>query len=63
MVVQFLGDSKYRISSSNYKNKKSILMLHAYKINFSVAGIKYNFSADLPFAFKNTLKEKYLKIF
>ena len=38
-------------------------MLHAYKIKFSIAGIKYNYSAELPFAFKNILKEKYLKIF
>ena len=57
-----LGDSKYRLSL-NYPSKKSILMLHAYKINFSIAGVKYNFSAEPPLAFKNILKEKYLKIF
>ena len=38
-------------------------MLHAHKINFSIANIKYSFSADLPAFFKTTLKEKYLKIF
>ena len=57
-----LGDSKYRISI-NYPSKKNNLMLHAYKINFSIAGIKYNFSVDPPLVFKNILKEKYLKIF
>ena len=54
-----LGDDKYRVSVSK---KKNILMLHAYKINFSIAGLKYNFSAELPDTFKNTLKEKYLRI-
>ena len=38
-------------------------MLHAYKINFSIAGTKYNFSAEPQPVFKNTLKEKYLKTF
>ena len=56
-----LGDTKYRVSE-NYLSKKNTLMLHAYKINFSIAGTKYNFSAELPLAFKKTLKEKYLKI-
>ena len=56
-----LGDEKYRISSKN--SKKNALMLHAYSINFSVDGKKYNFSAELPEAFKKTLKEKYLKNF
>ena len=57
-----LGDSKYRIHK-NYSNKKETLMLHAYKINFSIADTKYSFSADLPTVFKKILKEKYLKIF
>ena len=57
-----LGDTKYRISS-NYSNKKDDLMLHAYKINFSIAGIKYKFLAEPPLTFKNILKEKYLKNF
>lgn len=57
-----LGDSKYRIHK-NYSNKKETLMLHAYKINFSIADTKYSFSADVPTVFKKILKEKYLKIF
>ena len=47
----------------NYSNKKETLMLHAYKINFSIANTKYSFSADIPTTFKKVLKEKYLKIF
>jgi len=57
-----LGDSKYRIHK-NYSNKKETLMLHAYKINFSIADTKYSFSADVPTTFKKVLKQKYLKIF
>ena len=38
MDIQLLGDSKYRISE-NYPNEKKVLMLHAYKINFSINGI------------------------
>ena len=57
-----LGDSKYRISR-NSSNRKSELMLHSYKINFSIAEVKYSFFADLPLTFKNILKEKYLKIY
>ena len=56
-----LGDTKYRISE-NHASKKNTLMLHAYKINFSIAGDKYNFSAEPPLLFKKILKEKYLKI-
>ena len=56
-----LGDNKYRISHN--KIKKIALMLHAYKINFSIAESRYSFFAELPLSFKNTLKEKYLKIF
>jgi 23S rRNA pseudouridine955/2504/2580 synthase len=56
-----LGDDKYRISPN--KMKKNVLMLHAYKINFSIAESRYSFSAELPLSFKNTLKEKYLKTF
>jgi len=55
-----LGDSKYNISTVY---KKDMLMLHAYKIHFSIDGVKYNFCADLPKNFKDTLKEKYLKIY
>ena len=57
-----LGDSKYRLSSK-YLNKKNSLMLHAYKINFSINDRKYKYLADLPEPFKNFLKEKYLRIF
>ena len=57
-----LGDDKYRISPNQFK-KKSALMLHAYKINFSIAEIRYSFSAELPISFKNVLKEKYLRNF
>ena len=57
-----LGDSKYRIAT-NYPKKKETLMLHAYKINFSIGNIKYSFCADPPITFKKVLKEKYLKIF
>ena len=57
-----LGDSKYRISNNN-PSKKDKLMLHAYKINFSIDGTKYNYSAEPPSAFKKVLREKYLKIF
>ena len=55
-----LGDSKYRLTNNTLK-KKNALMLHAYKINFSIDKTKYNFSAKLPSNFINTLKEKYLK--
>lgn len=57
-----LGDSKYRMSNNN-QSKKSILMLHAYKINFSISGTKYSYIAEPPLPFKNVLKEKYLKIY
>ncbi len=56
-----LGDSKYRMSPNPVK--KNTLMLHAYKINFSINGIRYNFIAEPPSSFKDILKEKYLKIF
>ena len=38
-------------------------MLHAYKINFTIDGVKYNFTAEPPDVFKKFLKEKYLKIY
>ena len=56
-----LGDSKYRMST--HPVKKNSLMLHAYKINFSIGGTKYNFTAKPPISFINILKEKYLKNF
>ena len=57
-----LGDSKYRMHK-NYSNKKEILMLHAYKMNFSIANTKYSFFADPPTTFKKILNERYLKIY
>ena len=57
-----LGDTKYRISLKQ-TSKKNILMLHAHKINFSIAEKKYSYTADPPLVFKNILKEKYLKIY
>ena len=56
-----LGDSKYKLIDMK-KNKNKNLMLHSYKINFSINGIKHKYFAELPFIFKKTLKEKYLKI-
>ena len=57
-----LGDDKYRLSK-NHLDKKSTLMLHAYKINFSINDIKYKFLAEPPDLFKDFLKQKYLKSF
>jgi len=56
-----IGDEKYKINDK-YRNKDDKLMLHAYKIFFTINDIKYNFSADIPVDFKNTIKKKYLKI-
>ena len=55
-----LGDNKYRLSLNK---KKGELMLHAYKINFSINDVKYNFLAKPHEPFIKTLKEKYLKNF
>ena len=57
-----LGDKKYRIDRDKF-NRKSNLMLHAYKIKFSIDTYKYNFTAQPSDLFTKTLKEKYLKIF
>ena len=57
-----LGDTKYRISNK-YISKNSNLMLHAYKINFSINHLKYNFTANLPEHFEKFIKEKYLKTY
>ena len=56
-----LGDNKYRLVERK-TNKKSFLMLHAYRINFSINSIKYSFFAKPPVEFDNFLKEKRLKI-
>ena len=55
------GDLKYRISDKHV-NRKNSLMLHAYKINFSINNVKYTFSVEPPLVFQKLLKEKYLKI-
>ena len=57
-----VGDSKYRLSEYR-SNKKKNLMLHAYKINFSIKNLKYKFTARPPIYFEEMLKEKYLKNF
>ena len=57
-----IGDSKYRITEK-YLDKKNELMLHAYKIKFSISGTRYNYTAEPPLAFQKNLKEKYLKIY
>ena len=56
-----IGDNKYKINNK-YINKKNRLMLHAYKISFTINNIKYNFCADIPKDFENIIKQKYLKI-
>jgi len=56
-----IGDNKYKISKNTY-NKIDRLMLHAYKISFSIDNIKYSFLADIPKDFISSLKKKYLKI-
>ena len=57
-----IGDSKYRITEK-YLDKKNELMLHAYKIKFSISGTRYNYTAEPPDVFQKNLKEKYLKIY
>ena len=56
-----IGDNKYKISE-NKINKVNKLLLHAYKISFTINNIKYNFCADIPKDFEYELKQKYLKI-
>jgi 23S rRNA pseudouridine955/2504/2580 synthase len=56
------GDAKYRLAK-DYSKKDTRLMLHAHKIAFSINGIKYNFTAEIPLDFKKNIKEKYLKNF
>ncbi len=57
-----IGDTKYKLSFNKLITKNN-LMLHAYKINFSIAGKKYAFTANPPQAFSDFLKQKYLKSF
>ena len=51
------------LSECNRYNLKGTVLISDKGINFSIAGVKYNFSAEPSFSFKNTLKEKYLKIY
>jgi len=55
-----VGDNKYRSYDTNTK-KNNKLMLHAYKISFTIENINYNFSADIPKDFEYAIKKKYLK--
>ena len=57
-----LGDDKYRMYQ-NVKRKNNSLMLHSFKINFSINEEKYKFIAEPSDQFKKTMKEKYLKSF
>ena len=57
-----LGDSKYR-NANVKKNRNNFLMLHSYKINFTINKKKYNYVAEPNFTFRKSLKEKYLKNF
>ena len=57
-----LGDTKYRISDNKFR-KNNNLMLHAYKINFSINNVKYKFVAKPSDDFNIVLKEKHLKIY
>ena len=50
-----LGDNKYGLYN-RYSNKKNLVMLHAYSINFSIVDKKYNFVAEPPLSFKKILE-------
>jgi len=52
-----VGDKKYFIKKDINKNKKSMIMLHAYKIKFMINGIKYNFKAKYNEEFEKFLKK------
>jgi 23S rRNA pseudouridine955/2504/2580 synthase len=56
------GDVKYRLHENKNKKNNS-LMLHAYKISFSINNVRYKFTADPPIKFKSFMDEKYLKIY
>lgn len=57
-----LGDQKYSLID-NKKNKKNILMLHAYKIKFFINSEKFEFTAKPNINFTKIIKEKNLKNF
>jgi len=52
-----VGDKKYFIKKDTNKKKKSMIMLHAYKIKFMINGIKYNFKAKYNEEFEKFLKK------
>ena len=58
-----LGDNKYNINSKIIRKSKMPLMLHAYKINFSINNKNYKFLAEPPEALNKIIKEKYLRNF
>ena len=58
--LTLIGDNKYKISGK-LANRNN-LMLHAYKMSFSINNIKYNFTARISMDFEYVLKKKYLKI-
>ena len=58
--LSLIGDNKYKISGKLLNRNN--LMLHAYRISFSINNIKYNFTASISKDFEYTLKKKYLKI-
>ena len=57
-----IGDIKYNLYNKSFR-QISNLMLHAYKIGFSVNDLIHEYKAELPIIFKKTLKEKNLKNF
>jgi len=52
-----VGDKKYFIKKDTNKKKKSMIMLHAYKIKFMINDIKYNFKAKYNEEFEKFLKK------
>tara|TARA_B100001250_G_scaffold408013_1_gene429696 strand:+ start:188 stop:1090 length:903 start_codon:yes stop_codon:yes gene_type:complete len=54
-----VGDNKYFVKKKGEMSKKSLLMLHAYKIKFMINDIKYNFKADYNEDFKYFLKKSF----
>ena len=58
-----LGDDKYNINFKKVRKSKMPLMLHAYKINFSINKKSYKFLAEPPDSLKKIIKEKHLRNF
>ena len=61
--IQFADSHGPITVMGDHLHKKNELMLHAYKIKFSISGTRYNYTAEPPLAFQKNLKEKYLKIY